>query len=129
MLVLDCYSITVFFTRYDCKQNIIFHALPLSKSFYVSWDKLQHPHNIAFITFLHTLRHYTMAHEYQPLATLFNMAKFSTGILNYLHIATMWHYIYLLLPTYLVEQINFAYFFSKNILDHPLLKLLSKIRQ
>ena len=86
------------FTICDCNQNIICHTLPTNKSFSVFWDKLKHPHNIAFITFLHTLSHYTMPHEYQLLATLVNVANFSIGTLHYLHIATMWH-IHLLLPT------------------------------
>ena len=110
----------------DCNHNIIYHSLPTNKHFSVFWDKLKHPHNIAFITFLHTLRHYIMPQEYQPLATLLNMANFSIGTLNYLHIATMWHYIYLLLLTYFVEQINFAYFVNAKYFRPPLIKALVK---
>ena len=60
----------------DCNHNIAYHSWPTNKSFSVFWDKLKHQHNIAFITFLHTLRHYAMPHEYLPLATLLKYGKF-----------------------------------------------------
>ena len=68
-----------------------------------------------------------MPQEYLSLANFVKIWQFfSIGTLNDLHIATRWHYIYLLLKTYFVEQIIFAYLFNAKYFRPPPIKALVK---
>ena len=103
-------SQTAIYIYKDGHQNFIFLI-------YLLWFSL----NINFPFWISYYKPFGLSETLQISIKYINMANFCTAIILSLHIATMWHYIYICFcQHFLVEQINFAYFDNAKYFRPPL---------